>query len=171
MSKASLPSQLQTTRRTFVEAGGHTTQSFGLGRIIGQVYALLYLSPRPLCLDEVVDELGVSKASVSTTIRQLQAWSAVRRVWVKGDRKDYYEAETDFRAVLRNGLLETIRKKLATAGQQIAVTEAVLQEALAGNNGDHRAEVEIIAQRIQEAKRLHGRINGLLSHPMLDEVL
>jgi DNA-binding transcriptional regulator GbsR (MarR family) len=171
MAKTQLPPQIQASRQTFVEAGGHTTQSFGFGRIIGQVYALLYLSPAPMCLDEIVQELGVSKASVSMTIRQLQAWSAVKRVWVKGDRKDYYEAEMDFRAVLRNGLLETFRKKLATAGQQIAVTETVLQEALAGNNGDHHAEVETIAQRIQKAKELHGRISGLLSSPLLDQVL
>ena len=41
-------------RRKFIEAGGSTTQSFGLGRILGQIYALLYLSPAPLCLDDIV---------------------------------------------------------------------------------------------------------------------
>src|SRR6266705_2328998 len=88
-------------RSNFIEAGGHTTQSFGLGRIIGQIYALLYLSPIALCLDTIAEELGVSKASVSTTIRQLERWTAVKRVWMKGDRRDFYEAETDFQSVLK----------------------------------------------------------------------
>ena len=66
--------------RSFTEAGGQTTQLFGLGRILGQLYGLLYLSPRPLCLDEIVHELKVSKASVSTTVRQLERWTAVKKV-------------------------------------------------------------------------------------------
>src|SRR6266478_4445136 len=115
MPRSSLSADWPAVRRKFIEAGGSTTQSFGLGRILGQIYALLYLSAKPLCLDDIVRELSVSKASVSTTVRQLERWSAVKRVWVQGDRKDYYEAETDFHVVLRYGLLATMRKKLDTA--------------------------------------------------------
>src|SRR5436309_1683950 len=95
-TKTTISPSWLAARRKFVEAGGHTTQSFGLGRIMGQIYAVLYLSPTPMCLDDIAKELGVSKASVSTTVRQLERWAAVKRVWVHGDRKDYYEAETDF---------------------------------------------------------------------------
>ena len=102
MPKDSPSASWPAVRRKFIEAGGSTTQSFGLGRILGQMYALLYLSPTPLCLDDIVRELSVSKASVSTTVRQLERWSAVKRVWVQGDRKDYYEAETDFQSILRD---------------------------------------------------------------------
>src|SRR2546426_11185583 len=106
MARSSSTTQWHAARRKFVEGGGHTTQSFGLGRIVGQVYALLYLSPTPLCLDDIAKELSVSKASVSTTVRQLERWAALKPVWVQGDRKDYYVAETDFRSVLKHGLLE-----------------------------------------------------------------
>lgn len=166
-----LPTRLQATRKKFIEAGGHTTQSFGFGRIIGQIYALLYLHPKPMCLDDIATELGVSKASVSISIRQLQAWSAVKRVWVKGDRRDYYEAETNFNNLLRNGLLEMIRKKLETAGGQLAMAENSMQEALAEINGDDREELETIAERLQQAKRFHSRINGLLTNPLVDHLL
>src|ERR1043166_365952 len=108
-SKPTISPSWLAARRKFVEAGGHTTQSFGLGRIMGQMYALLYLSPRPMCLDDIAHELGVSKASVSTTIRQLERWTAVKPVWVKGDRRDFYEAETDFQSVMKHGLLATLR--------------------------------------------------------------
>jgi DNA-binding transcriptional regulator GbsR (MarR family) len=167
----SLSTNLQLTRRRFIEAGGHTTQSIGFGRIIGQIYALLYLNPKPMCLDDIVSELGVSKASVSISIRQLQTWSAVKRVWVKGDRKDYYEAETNFNNLLRNGVLEIIRKKLETAGGQIAIAESSLSEALAETNGDERDELEAVAARLQQAKQFHRRISGLLSNPLVDHLL
>ena len=168
---ASPPTHWVTARRTFIEAGGHTTHSFGLGRIIGQIYALLYLTPRPLCLDEVAEELGVSKASVSTTVRQLENWSAVKRIWVKGDRKDYYEAETDFNALLRGGILEVVRKKLDTAGTHIRSVEDTLRQALEGLDGDERKQYELVINRVQRAKQFHRKVNGLLNNPLLEHLL
>jgi len=166
-----LSKELAATRERFVEAGGHTTQSLGFGRVLGQIYALLYLSPHPLCLDEIAGELGVSKASVSTTVRQLQSWSAVRRVWVKGDRKDYYEAETDFRTVLRNGILATFIKKLDTAGAQIAAAQESLTKAAAQADGDGAHEVQAVAERLEKAWQFHQRISGLLNNPLLNHLL
>lgn len=160
-------------RRNFVEAGGHTTQSFGLGRILGQIYALLYLSPHPMCLDDIAAELDVSKASVSTTIRQLERWTAVKKVWVRGNRRDFYEAETDFQSVLKHGLLETLRKKLNTAGLQIGHVEECLKEVRAnetpsGNNGD---TMDVVVARLERARKFHSKVNGLLSNPLLDHLL
>ncbi len=106
---------LLEARDNIIEAAGRTTQGFGLGRIIGQLYALLFFSPRPMSLDEMAEELKVSKGSVSTNIRELEKWSAVRRVWVKGDRKDYYEAEVEYIKILKNGILPFIRRKIGSA--------------------------------------------------------
>jgi DNA-binding transcriptional regulator GbsR (MarR family) len=164
-------SELAQARRKFVEAGGHTTQSFGLGRIIGQTYSLLYLSPTPLCLDDIASELSVSKASICTSVRQLERWSAVKKVWVQGDRKDYYEAETDFRAVLRKGLLTTLRKKLETAGGQIElVADSFAKAQSDGENGEN-AELKVLAERLEKAKNFQSKLNGLLSNPLLDHLL
>ena len=158
-------------RRKFVEAGGHTTQSFGLGRIIGQIYALLYLSPTPMCLDAIAKELGVSKASVSTTVRQLERWAAVKRVWVRGDRKDYYEAETDFHAVLRHGFLATIRKKLETAGTEITRVETTLKYTRRNRNGSVGKDMQVVVDRLERAKKFQSKIHELLSNPLLDQLL
>ncbi len=142
-----------------------------MGRILGQIYALLYLSPTPMCLDDIVKELSVSKASVSTTVRQLERWSAVKRVWVQGDRKDYYEDETDFRAVLRHGLLATVRKKLDTAGLQISNVETSLKENRAKGNGKAHDDLTVVMQRLEHAKKFHSKVQGLLSNPLLDHLL
>src|SRR5579859_498382 len=165
MKAASSP-QLVAARRKFIEAGGNTTQSFGFGRILGQLFALLYLSAKPLCLDDIARELGVSKASVSTTVRQLAQWAAVRRVWVKGDRKDYYEAETDFGAMLRHGLLTTFRKKLETAGTQIGNVESTLQRAMEKIDDGEREEMQVVAERLERAKNFHNKLHGMLNNPV-----
>ena len=170
MIEASSP-QLDAARRNFIEAGGNTTQSFGFGRIPGQLFALLYLSAKPLCLDDIARELGVSKASVSTTVRQLAQWAAVRRVWVKGDRKDYYEAETDFGSMLRQGLLTTFRKKLETAGTQIGNVETTLQRAMENIDDGEREEMRVVAERLERAKNFHNKLHGMLNNPVIDHLL
>lgn len=154
-----------------IEAAGHTTQSFGLGRTIGQIFALLFLSPNPLCLDDIVSELGVSKASVSTAVRQLERWSAAHRVWIKGDRKDYYEAETDFQALLTNGLVGLVRKKIHTAGNQLGECEKSLQESIEESDAAKRRELRIIADRLQKAGEFHDKISSLLSSPLIEKIL
>jgi len=124
-----------------------------------------------MCLDEIVDELGVSKASVSTTIRQLERWTAVKRVWVKGDRRDFYEAEADFNSVLKHGLLSTLRKKLDTAGIQIIHIEECLKQATAQKKGSNNEEMNIMVARLERAKKFHSKVAGLLSSPLLDHLL
>ncbi len=68
---------LHPAKREMIEAGGRTAQSFGLNRLLGQIYVLLYLTPHPLTLDDIAQALGVSKASVSIACRQLESWAAV----------------------------------------------------------------------------------------------
>jgi len=166
-----ISSDLRAACQQFIESGGHTTQSFGFGQVIGQIYALLYLSPRSLCLDEIAEELAVSKASVSTCVRQLELWAAVKHVWVKGDRRDFYEAETDFKAVLRHSFLATIRKKLDTAAVRIESVDASLRKALANGDDDRREDARVIAERLQRAREFHRKINALLSNPLIEHLL
>ena len=165
------PPVWEATRSGFIEVGGNTTQSFGFGRIVGQIYALLYLSPRSLCLDEIADELHVSKASVSVTVRQLEGWSAVKRVWVKGDRRDFYEAESDFRAMLRSGVLSRIRRKLETSGVQLDQAEDSLKVALDTASDEERKDLEMVAGRLRHAKEFHNKLNTVLTDPLRDAVL
>ena len=162
---------LHTAKWEMVEAGGRTAQSFGLNRLFGQIYVVLYLSDEAQSLDSLAQQLGVSKASVSTIVRQLVAWSAVRQIWVKGDRKDYYEAETDFSAIVKNGVLEVARKKINTAGLQIGAVEKSLHTALANNGGGNQAELKLLADRFQRAKDLHQKLHDLVSSPLLEQIL
>jgi DNA-binding transcriptional regulator GbsR (MarR family) len=100
-----------------METMGRITAFWGFSKIMGQLYGLLYLSPKPLTLDEMAETLSISKGNVSINIRALERWNMVRQVWVKGDRKDFYESETDFWKIIR-GLRkkgEEVHKKAKSA--------------------------------------------------------
>ncbi len=117
----------------FIEDAGSTTQALGLGRVVGQIYAYLYFSPEPRNLADLQDTLGISKGSASTCVRQLEQWRAVRKIWIKGDRKDYYEANEWLGRILRNIALDTVGKKILAYASLLDETEEELQRGDGGN--------------------------------------
>src|SRR5204863_2358748 len=79
----------------FVLHWGDMGSQWGVNRSVAQIHALLYLSARPLTADEIAGTLGLARSNVSNSIRELIAWDLIRRVPVKGDRREHFEAETD----------------------------------------------------------------------------
>ena len=120
-------SELHDIRLRFIETAGHFTQSLGIGRTLGQIYAHLYFSPRPQTLDDLAGALRISKGGASMAARQLEQWGAVRRLWVQGDRKDYYEATEDFGRIVRKGLFELIGQRMETADGLLEEAETALR--------------------------------------------
>jgi DNA-binding transcriptional regulator GbsR (MarR family) len=87
--------KLPTAIERFVLHWGDMGGQWGVNRSISQIHALLYLSERPRTAEEIAAVLGLARSNVSTSIRQLAAWNLIRRVPVKGDRREHFEAETD----------------------------------------------------------------------------
>lgn len=81
----------QRTER-FVEKMGLLFEADGASRTAGRMLGVLLLSPEPKSLDELMELLQVSKASVSTNARALERFGAIERVTRLGDRRDYYQA-------------------------------------------------------------------------------
>src|SRR5262244_425263 len=79
----------------FVLHWGDMGSQWGVNRSVAQIHALLYLSERPLNADAITAALGLARSNVSNSIRELMAWDLIRRVPVKGDRREHFEAETD----------------------------------------------------------------------------
>ena len=81
----------------FGEMGGR----WGINRTVGQIYALLFLSDRPLNAEEIAEALGVSRSNVSMGLKELEAWRLVRKRHLPGDRRDYFEAPDDIWQIVR----------------------------------------------------------------------
>src|SRR5215813_14410195 len=79
----------------FVLQWGDMGSEWGVNRSVSQIHALLYLSDRPLTAEEIADLLSLARSNVSTSLKELLAWNLIRRVPIKGDRRDHFEAETD----------------------------------------------------------------------------
>lgn len=103
-SDSPLHPQLQSVNTSVLEGLGQLASYFGFNKVMGQLFGALLLNPTPLSLDDLMAQLGISKASVSMNMRSLEQLGIVREAWVKDDRRKYYRAEHDFWRIVTNVL-------------------------------------------------------------------
>ena len=152
---------LSRTRLDMIEAGGRLCQILGLPRSTGQIYGLLYLSPEPLSLDDMVALLGISKASASNGTRQLSSWRAIRQIWVQGERKAYFEAIADLAALIHGGYEDFVKPRLSSSQGRInRMLDSLHEEFTEGTIP--RPHYQLCRERLHELSRLQKRIQAIL---------
>ncbi|MBV7428991.1 GbsR/MarR family transcriptional regulator [Acidovorax sp. sif1233] len=92
---------LPPLNRQFVAHFGEMGSRWGINRTVGQMYALIFLSPRPLNADEIAETLEFSRSNVSMGLKELQAWRLVKLSHQPGDRREYFEAPKDVWEIFR----------------------------------------------------------------------
>ena len=157
-----MDSKLQMAQDGFIEAIGQISSSLGLNRVAGQLYALLFLNPQPLSLNEMVERIGISKGHVSTNIRTLEEWGAAKKVWVKGDRRDFYQADPNALRIMANRLQAGLRRRMKDALEAIEMTEKKIQEAEGGLGKSEREAAKWCRKRLQKVKKMPNLIDRVL---------
>ena len=109
--------------RSFVAHFGEMGSRWGINRTVGQIYALIFVSPVPLNADEIAEKLEFSRSNVSMGLKELQAWQLVRLRHLPGDRREYFEAPSDAWEIFRT-LAEERRRR------EIEPTLSMLRNAL-----------------------------------------
>ena len=126
-----MPDSLKQIKKDFTQGLSQISRFWGFPKGMGAIFAVLYLSPTPLSLDEIVQATGLTKGAISTEIRALARMGLVHRSSRLGDRRDYYEAESDFYAAIRSILLLAVAFGLQWAPEQIAAFMVALEAILA----------------------------------------
>ena len=96
----------------FIAAWGQMGSTWGISRTMAEVHALLYISGRPLCTDDVMDRLAISRGNASMSLRALVDWGIVEREHKRGDRKEYFRAEQDVWTLVRAILRERMKREI-----------------------------------------------------------
>jgi len=148
-----------------VEVGGRTSQDLGLGRIVGQMLVYLYLKEGACSLDQIGQDLGLSKAAVSVAVRQLESLGLLRRSWQKGDRKNYYRTADNIASALQEGLFRFVSQKISVVGSELDQVAATIEPA--AGDGSFDADLRFLHQRVKRAKLLKDRAQSLLNNPLL----
>src|SRR5919108_2955392 len=99
-------------REQLIRTWGQLSSAWGINRAMGQIHALLMIAPDPLSADHIIQELTLSRGSVSMSLRSLIEWGLVHKVYMPGDRKEYFEAEKDIWRVALRITLERKQREL-----------------------------------------------------------
>ena len=133
--------ELSTVTRNFVLHWGELGARWGISRTMAQIHALLYISTKPLCHEEIAETLNVARSNVSTSIRELKSWGIVKVVPVMNDRRDHYEAIKDGWEMLRIILGERMHR-------EVQPTLEILRQC--ANDADTLNENEEVRERFRD---------------------
>ena len=161
-SSRTSPSKLSPTQREIVQVCADAVQQLGLSRSVGQIFGVIYCSPRPLTFADVVAALQLSKGSVSQGLRFLRELGAIKPVDVAGEWREHFVAETKLRRLLR-GVVETRLRGPLQLGEARLKT---IERQLAGNDEPDR---EFLAQRLDSLQTWHRKTLFFL--PLLQKFL
>jgi DNA-binding transcriptional regulator GbsR (MarR family) len=123
---------LTPVQQKFILHWGEMGTRWGINRTVAQIHALLYISPRPLHAEEIVETLNVARSNVSTSLKELQGWGIVKMVHVMGDKRDHFESMKDVWEMFRMVLDERKRR-------EIDPTLLMLRECIAETGGQKDA--------------------------------
>ncbi len=154
----SVDQQLQKIKRNFAEGLSQISQFWGFPKGVGTLFAVIYLSPAPLSLDQLVEHSGLTKGAVSTDVRALARMGLVHRSMKLGDRKDYYEAETDFYKSIQSILDERQNREFSRAVELVRETLQELRADKASTNAEERG---FLIQRVQALQDFFDAIDEL----------
>jgi DNA-binding transcriptional regulator GbsR (MarR family) len=145
-------------KQDFVEGLSNISQFWGFPKGMGAIFAVLYIAPAPLSLDEIVEQTALTKGAISTNVRALARLGLVRSVTRLGDRKDYYEAETDFYKSIRSILSERQNSEFDRAVASVRSTLARLEN---GEGTFDKKERAFLVERMQALQDFFDALDSL----------
>jgi DNA-binding transcriptional regulator GbsR (MarR family) len=146
---------LTPVRQKFILHWGEMGTKWGINRTVAQIHALLFISPKPLNADDLVETLGVARSNVSTSLRELQSWGIVKMVHILGDKRDHFESLKDVWELFRVVLNERKRREIDPTIQML---DECIAEAERNPGADAYTE-----QRLRDLREFFGTTAGWYS--------
>ena len=106
------------------EAVGDVIEHWGFRKALGRAWTVLYLEPEPMGAAELAERLSMSAGAISQTLGELQRWGVARRVWKPGERREFFEAETDFWKMISKVVAE--RERFLADSVRSRIEQAIL---------------------------------------------
>lgn len=141
--------RLTQARDEFIAQWGALGTQWGINRTMAQIHALLMTSPGSLCTDDVMNRLGVSRGNAHMNLKELVNWGLIRMIVVRGDRRDFYEAEKDVWQIFT--IIARERKR-----REIEPALALLNKCAEDTKGIKGADAEAFHKQVKELEEFVG---------------
>jgi len=146
---------MEKIKEKFIETIGNFGEGLGLNRTVCQIYALLYITQKPLSPAEIGRQLGISKGNVSINLKKLEEWEAVEKVWRKGHARSLFKANDNIEGIIFQKLKNGIEKRI----NKIEMSLKNIKLQLKKKNKEDSKEVEHIKKKILEIEKLTKKLS------------
>jgi DNA-binding transcriptional regulator GbsR (MarR family) len=147
--------ELARVREDFISQWGAMGGAWGINRTMAQIHALLLVTEEPLSTDDVMARLEISRGNAHGNLRELVSWGLVRSVMIRGERREYFEAEKDIWTIFCIIARERKRREIDPAG-------TVLADCTRRAKAIPLPEAAVLAERMRKLSELLSILSGAL---------
>ncbi|MDD1736070.1 MAG: MarR family transcriptional regulator [Methanothrix sp.] len=140
-------------KRHMVDACVKVANSSGCSDAVGVLRGALILAEGPVSMDELVEETGYSKSTVSANISTLERQGLAKRVIVPGDKRYYYIAVSDPDS-LKKEMIINMRQEIQLVIAAINRTEEDLKS--------YTSPSDQTTERVRQARSCYQHLDLLL---------
>jgi DNA-binding transcriptional regulator GbsR (MarR family) len=144
----SVEERLHEIQDLFIRRWGEMGATWGINRTMAEIHALLFIVGRPLCTDDVMARLHISRGNVSMSLRALQEWGIIRRFHRRGERKEYFESLSDIWELFSIIAAERKRREMDPVLETIKQCQQMLSEQSLGKAAARDESVQLTRQRL-----------------------
>ena len=147
-ARGTVEQQLITAQDLFIRRWGEMGQTWGINRTMAELHALLYITAQPLCTDDVMERLNISRGNASMSLRALCDWGIIRRLHKRGERREYFESLGDVWEMFSIIAAERKRREMDPVLETIKQCQKMLDESSIGKAAAKREDVQATRQRL-----------------------
>jgi DNA-binding transcriptional regulator GbsR (MarR family) len=126
----------------------------GLPKSVGEIYGLLFVAPRPMAMDDIMDRLGISLGAASQGLKLLRSFGAVRVVYERGERRDHYVADLELSRFATVFIKEELQPRMDMAAERIKRMEQALSALPAKERKATRERIERLKHWLDKGRKL-----------------
>ncbi|MXN90866.1 MarR family transcriptional regulator [Flavobacterium sp. Sd200] len=119
--------EFKEAKNKFVQSWGALGSQWGINKTMAQIHALLMIAPEPLSMEDIMEELQISRGNASMNLRALMDWGIIYKEYKPGERREFFTSEKD---------LDELAVKIAQERSKREIKPAlkVLKEVSSGTN-------------------------------------
>jgi HTH-type transcriptional regulator, glycine betaine synthesis regulator len=140
--------QLKTAQDLFIRRWGEMGQTWGINRTMAEIHALLYIVAQPLCTDDVMERLHISRGNASMSLRALCDWGIVRRLHKLGERREFFESLSDVWELFSLITSERKRREMDPVLETIKQCRKMLDAQSIGKAAARGRSVQLTRERL-----------------------
>ena len=152
--------ELREGRKKFIETWGQLASQWGVPRTMAQIHALLLTATRPMCADEVIEELDISRGNANMNLRELVEWGLITKENPDSGRKEFFTADKDTWSIFRKIALQRKKRELEPVVRALDELTEVASDC---------PESEAFVRMVRDLKVISSRADALLEKLMSKE--